>query len=127
MNKRTLVQHPLAWRQLQNILARLACYTNGQTISAANVRAELNRFRNLEADTLRLPDSCSILLAGEGLEDFSYRIRGSVIEAVKNRMNGNISQAAQRLKVNRSSLHEIIRKINNRAKSKIDGRNELAA
>lgn len=98
-------------RQLHNVLARLACYTNGQTISAAHVRAELSRFKNLEADTISLPDSCSTLLPGEGLEDFSCRVRRAVIDAVRNRMNGNISQAAQRLKVNRSSLHEIIRKI----------------
>ncbi|HXD31002.1 MAG TPA: sigma 54-interacting transcriptional regulator [Pyrinomonadaceae bacterium] len=114
-------------RQLHNVLARLACYTNGQTIGAEHVRAELSRFKNLEADTISLPDSCSTLLPGEGIEEFSYRVRGSMIDAVKSRMSGNISQAANRLKVNRSSLHEIIRKINTRAKSKIDGRNELAA
>jgi transcriptional regulator with PAS, ATPase and Fis domain len=114
-------------RQLQNVLARLACYTNGQTISAVHVRAELSRFKNLEADTISLPDSCSTLLPGEGLEDFSCRVRRAVIEAVKDRMNGNITQAAQRLKVNRTSLHEIIRKINTRATSKAGGGNALAA
>ena len=114
-------------RQLHNVLARLASYTHGQTISAAHVRAELSRFRDLEADTISLPDSCGTLLPGEGLEDFSYRIRGSVVEAVKYRMNGNISRAAQRLRVNRSSLHEIIRKINTRAISKAGSGNALAA
>jgi transcriptional regulator with PAS, ATPase and Fis domain len=114
-------------RQLHNVLARLACYTNGKTISAAHVRSELNRFKSLEPDTISLPDSCGTLLPGEGLEDFSYRIRGSLIDAVKDRMNGNISQAAQRLKVNRTSLHDIIRKVNTRATSKIAGGNELAA
>lgn len=114
-------------RQLQNVVARLACYTNDQTISTSHVRAELNRFKDLDANTIILPDSCSTLLQGEGLEDFSYRVRGNVIDSVKNCMNGNITQAAQRLKVNRSSLHEIIRKMNTRAKSEIDARNELAA
>jgi transcriptional regulator with PAS, ATPase and Fis domain len=108
-------------RQLQNVLARLACYTDGQTISASHVRAELSRFRDLEADTISLPDSCSTLLPGEGLEDFSCRVRRAVIDAVRNRMNGNISQAAHRLKVNRTSLHEIIRKINTRVKSNAGG------
>ncbi|HKO97078.1 MAG TPA: sigma-54 dependent transcriptional regulator [Pyrinomonadaceae bacterium] len=98
-------------RQLHNVVARLACYIDGQTISAAHVRGELSRFKNFEADSISLPDSCSSLLPGEGLEDFSYRVRGSVIEAVRNRMNGNISQAARRLKVNRTSLHTTIRRI----------------
>ncbi|HWN11959.1 MAG TPA: sigma 54-interacting transcriptional regulator [Pyrinomonadaceae bacterium] len=101
-------------RQLQNVLARLAYYTNGQTISASHVRAELSRFKDLDANTIILPDSCSTLLQGEGLEDFSYRVRGNVIESVKNCMNGNITHAARRLKVNRSSLHEIIRKLSTR-------------
>lgn len=114
-------------RQLHNVLARLLCYANGQTIGAADVRAELTRFRNLDADTIILPDSCSTLLSGECLEDFSCRVRGSVIEAVKNRMNGNMSQAAQRLKVDRSSLHRMIQRINTLGKEKVKGRNELAA
>jgi transcriptional regulator with PAS, ATPase and Fis domain len=114
-------------RQLHNVLARLACYTNGQTISAAHVRAELSRFKNLEADTISLPDSCSTLLQGEGLEDFSYRVRGSVIDAVRNRMKGNISRAARRLKVNRTSLHTMIRKVQTRARSKAHSGDVLAA
>jgi transcriptional regulator with PAS, ATPase and Fis domain len=114
-------------RQLQNILARFACYTNGQTITVAHVRAELSRFKNLEADTISLPDSCSTLLAGEGLEDFSYRVRRSVIDTVKNRMNGNISQAAQRLKVNRTSLHAMIQKIKTRNAPKAAGVDARAA
>ena len=114
-------------RQLHNVLARLACYTYGQTINAAQVRAELSRFKNLEADTISLPDSCSTLLQGEGLEDFSYRVRRALIDAVRNRMSGNISQAAQRLKVNRTSLHEIIRRINTRAESKPERRSALVA
>ena len=92
----------------------LACYTNDQRITTSHVRAELNRFKDLDANTIILPDSCSTLLQGEGLEDFSYRVRGNVIHSVRNCMNGNITQAAQRLKVNRSSLHEIIRRLSTR-------------
>ena len=114
-------------RQLQNVIARLACYSDSQTISAAHVSGELSRFKNFEADTISLPDSCSTLLPGEGLEDFSHRVRCSVIEAVKNRMNGNTSRAAQRLKVNRSSLHQIIRKLNKRATSKAGGAGNVLA
>jgi transcriptional regulator with PAS, ATPase and Fis domain len=114
-------------RQLHNVLARLACYSDGQTISAAHVRSELSRFQNFEADTISLPDSCSTLLPGEGLDDFSCRVRRSMIETVKTRMNGNVSQTAQRLKVNRTSLHAIIQKIKMRADSKAAGGNELAA
>jgi transcriptional regulator with PAS, ATPase and Fis domain len=105
-------------RQLHNVLARLACLTDGQPISQADVLAVLVRFKVLDADTIILPHSCSTLLAGECLEDFSHRVRGQVIDAVKNRMNGNLSRAAQRLKVDRSSLHKIIQRINTRAKSK---------
>ncbi len=110
-------------RQLQNVVARLACDANSKTISAAHVRAELTRFRNLDADTIILPDSCSTLLSGECLEDFSCRVRGSVIEAVKNHMNGNMSQAAQRLRVDRSSLHRMIQRINTLGNAKAAERN----
>jgi transcriptional regulator with PAS, ATPase and Fis domain len=114
-------------RQLHNVLARLVCHTDGQTIRADHVRTELGSFRTLDADTIILPDSCSTLLPGEGIEDFSRRVRSSAIEAVKNRVNGNVSQAAQRLKVDRSSLHKIIHRINTDAKAKVDDRNELAS
>jgi len=105
-------------RQLHNVLARLACCTDGQPIEAAHVRAELSRFKNLDADTIILPDSCSTLLPGEGLEDFSYRVRGSAIEAVKNRMGGSTSQAARRLRVDRSALHRTIQRISTRMEAK---------
>jgi len=113
-------------RQLQNVVARLACKANAQTISAAHVRAELARFSKLGADTIILPDSCSYLLPGESLEDFSCRMRGSVIEAVKNRMKGNMTQAAQRFRVDRSALYRMIQRINPLAKARVDGRNDLA-
>jgi transcriptional regulator with PAS, ATPase and Fis domain len=112
-------------RQLQNVVARLACDASSQTIGAAHVRAELIRFRNLNADIIILPDSCSTLLSGEGLENFSRRVRGSVIESVKNRMDGNITQAARRLKVDRSALHRMIQRINTLAKEEVDDRNAL--
>lgn len=114
-------------RQLQNVVARLACDANRQIISAAHVRAELTRFSNLGADTIILPDSCSFLLPGESLDDFSCRVRLSVIEAVKNRMKGNMTQAAQRLGVDRSALYRMIQRINPLAKARVDGRNDLAA
>jgi transcriptional regulator with PAS, ATPase and Fis domain len=108
-------------RQLQNVLARLSCHRNAQTISGSDVRAELARFKNLDAETIILPDSCSTLLAGECLEDFSWRVRGDLIEAVKNRMNGNISQAARRLRVDRTAFHRMIQKVNALALRKLKG------
>jgi DNA-binding NtrC family response regulator len=68
-----------------------------------------------------------LLLSGEGLEDFSRRVRGSVINAVKNRMNGNISRTAQRLRIDRSSLRKMTQRINTDAQAKVEGGNELAA
>lgn len=105
-------------RQLNNVLARLACFTDGQPITVADVRAELTRFEVLDADTIILPDSCSTLLAGEGLSDFSRRVRGCVIQAVKNRMNGKMSHTARRLKVDRSALYEMAQKTNARESNK---------
>lgn len=109
-------------RQLNNVLARLACSGDGQSISRDHVRAELSRFEVLDADTIILPDSCSTLLAGERLEEFSSRVRGSVIATVRNRMNGNITRAAQRLRVDRSALHRMIQRLDPLAEA--DGRNE---
>jgi len=99
-------------RQLHNVLARLACFSDGQPITVADVRAELSRFQILDPDSIILPDLCSTLLAGECLADFSRRVRGCVIQAVKNRMNGRMSHTARRLKVDRSALYEIIQRIN---------------
>jgi len=106
-------------RQLQNVVARLACNAKAQMISAAHVRAELTRFKDLGADTIILPDSCSTLLPGECLEDYSCRARGTVIEAVKNRMKGNMTKAAQRLRVDRSALYRMIQKANTGESSRI--------
>ena len=114
-------------RQLHNVLARLACDANGQAISAAHVRAELTRFKGLDADTITLPDSCSTLLAGEGLEEFSCRVRSSLIESVKNRMDGHMTQAARRLKFDRSALHRMIQRINILTKEEVDDRNAPAS
>ena len=114
-------------RQLQNVVARLACDVSSQTISAAHVRGELTRFKNLDADTIILPDSCSTLLAGEGLEEFSCRVRSSLIESVKNRMDGHMTQAARRLKFDRSALHKMINRMNTPAKEEVDYGNAPAS
>jgi transcriptional regulator with PAS, ATPase and Fis domain len=110
-------------RQLQNVVARLAFKANAHTISAASVRAELARFKNLDADTILLPDSCRTLFSGECLEHFARRVRGSAIGAVKNRMNGNMTQSARRLKVDRSALHRMIQRINTLSKEEVDDGN----
>jgi transcriptional regulator with PAS, ATPase and Fis domain len=98
-------------RQLQNVVARLACYTRGNRISVANVRAELARFKYLDSDTIALPDSCSTLFAAESFHDFSRRVQAAAIEAVKRRNNGNMSRVAARLKIDRSSLFRIAQRI----------------
>jgi transcriptional regulator with PAS, ATPase and Fis domain len=94
-------------RQLHNVIARLACYTSGNRITVANVRAELARFKYLDSDTIALPDSCSNLFAAESLHDFTRRVRGAAIEAVKRRSNGNMSRVARRLKIERSAFVRI--------------------
>lgn len=107
-------------RQLQNVVARLACYATGNRITVANVRAELARFKYLDSDTIALPDSCSTLLATESLHDFSRRVRGAAIEAVKRRNNGNMSRVARRLKVDRTSLLRIAQRIKTHCHSRVD-------
>jgi transcriptional regulator with PAS, ATPase and Fis domain len=116
-------------RQLHNVIARLTCNANpGQTITAVNVRAEISRFQELDGDTLSLPDSCSTLLSGESLDDFSARVRRAAIECVKARSNGNMSRVAQRLKVERSSLLRIVQRINSRRQgSGLAEANDIAA
>ncbi len=112
-------------RQLQNVVARLASYAAGDVISAADVRAQLARFEYLDSETLALPDSCSVLLADESLDKFSRRVRGAAIEATKRRSKGNMSEVARRLKVDRSSLYEILHRINGGSQSRV--RNNCAA
>lgn len=106
-------------RQLQNVVARLTCYAAGDVISAADVRAHLARFEYLDSETLALPDSCSVLFAHESLDKFSQRVRGAAIEATKRRNNGNISQVARRLKVDRTSIYRIVKEINTRSESRV--------
>ena len=98
-------------RQLFNVLARLACHSLTQTITVAEVHDELARFRNIDNNTFVLDERCNTLLAGESLDEFSARVRGAAIQAVRERYNGNMSRAAQRLKVDRSSLLRIVQRI----------------
>jgi transcriptional regulator with PAS, ATPase and Fis domain len=100
-------------RQLFNVLARLACHAPSGTITAAQVRSELTRFRTIDPDTIILPEHCNTLLADESFDDFSTRVRGAVIEAVRE-IHGNMSRAAVRLKCDRSSLLRIAGRINSR-------------
>lgn len=99
-------------RQLQNVIARLACYADGKMISADAVRAELGQFKHLDADTIILPESCRALFGGESLTEFTSRVRGAVIDAVKVREQGSMSRVAQRLNAGRSSLARIQQRIN---------------
>lgn len=98
-------------RQLHNVIARLIYSTRGERITAANVRAELARFKYLESDAIALPDSCSTLFAAESLHDLSRRVRGAAIEAVKRRNHGNMTRVARRLKIERTSLLRIAQRI----------------
>jgi transcriptional regulator with PAS, ATPase and Fis domain len=106
-------------RHLQNVVARLACYAEGDLISVADVRAELARFEYLDSETIALPDSCSVLFADESLDEFSRRVRGAAIEAVKCRNKGNMSQVARRLKFDRSSLWKIAQRTNGSCQSRL--------
>ncbi len=99
-------------RQVQNVIARLACYADSNKISLDAVRAELARFKYPHSQAIILPEPCSTLFAGESFTQFSARVRGAVIDAVKAQKHGNMSHVAQRLSVNRSSLLRIERRIN---------------
>jgi len=107
-------------RQLQNVIARLACYADSNTISLDAVRAELARFKHLDSDTITLPGSCSTLFARESFHDFSRRVRGAVIDAAKRRHNGNMSRVARRLKLDRTSLLRIAQRIGAHGQSPVD-------
>jgi transcriptional regulator with PAS, ATPase and Fis domain len=99
-------------RQLNNVVIRLANATRGGIIRAADVREELTRFRTLETDTIILPDSCSTLFSGESLKDFSCRVRKTAIDEVKYQLNNSTSDAARRLRVDRTALHKMLRNLN---------------
>lgn len=100
-------------RQLHNVLARLVCRAiSSRKITVSDVRAELDRFQDLHRDIFLLPDSCRTILPGESLEEFTVRVRAAAIETVKTRLGGRISQAADRLRVDRSSLTKIVRRLN---------------
>ncbi len=104
-------QWPGNIRQLQNVIARLACYANTNTISRADVRAEVARFKHVDNDIILLPKSCSTLFPNESLQEFSARVRGALIEAVRSREHGNMSRVAERLSIDRSSLIRIALRI----------------
>jgi transcriptional regulator with PAS, ATPase and Fis domain len=100
-------------RQLHNVLARLTWRAiPSRKITVSDVRAELDRFQELDSDIFLLPDSCRTILPGESLEVFTVRVRAAAIETVKARLGGRISQAADRLKVDRSSLIKIVNRLN---------------
>lgn len=101
-------------RQLFNVLARLTCHSLTQTITVAEVREELSRFRNIEHETITLDETCNTLFAGESLEEFAGRVRSIAIQATAARYNGNMSRAATRLQVDRSSLLRTVRRIADR-------------
>jgi transcriptional regulator with PAS, ATPase and Fis domain len=127
LNELIVYSWPGNIRQLHNVLARLACSANpNQVVTATDVRSEIIRFRELDANTFILPDSCNMLLAGESLDDFSIRLKGAAIECVKARLGGNLSRTAHRLKVNRSSLHKLMKKIDILSKAKATGKDTTA-
>lgn len=99
-------------RQLNNVIIRLANTSNCHVIGTANIREELKRFRTLEPDTIILPDSCTTLFSGESLREFLSRIRKTVIEAVKHHANNSMTEAARRLRVDRTALHKMIQTLN---------------
>jgi transcriptional regulator with PAS, ATPase and Fis domain len=102
-------------RQLFNVLARLACHTPTRTISLAHARSELARFRKVDPATIVLPEDCNLLLPGESFNEYSARTRIAVLLAVKEASNGNMTRVAERLKMDRPAMYQIL----NRLKSRI--------
>jgi transcriptional regulator with PAS, ATPase and Fis domain len=98
-------------RQLNNVVIRLVHATKGQIIRTPTVREELTRFSTLDTDAIILPDSCSVLLSGESLKDYSCRTRNTVVEQVKDHKNGSTTEAARRLRVDRTAFHKIIQRL----------------
>jgi len=66
---------------------------------------ERTRLRSPSPPETFLPQTCAVLFAEESLEDFSARVRLTLINTVRLR-EGNLSRAARRLKTDRSSLHK---------------------
>jgi transcriptional regulator with PAS, ATPase and Fis domain len=114
-------------RQLHNVLARIVnSADHGQPITAADVRQQLDRFCDLSTENVTLPETCRTIFPGESLEDFSARVRIAAIEATKEK-TGNMARTAQRLKVDRSSLLKILRRLNNKAERPEKADRALAA
>jgi two-component system nitrogen regulation response regulator GlnG len=106
-------------RELRNIVIRLATRHAGQTVSAAALREEFDPDTPVDAGAATLPD----LAAGDrenliecarrhlaGAAEFSLdatllRWEDAYIEAARRLANGNISQAARLLGINRTTLY----------------------
>jgi transcriptional regulator with PAS, ATPase and Fis domain len=101
-------------RQLFNVLARLACHTPTRAISLAHVRSELARFRKVDPETIVLPEDCNLLLPGESFNEFSDRIHSHVFQTAKEHHNGNMTRVAERLKMDRPNMYQILKRLNAR-------------
>jgi len=107
-------------RQLHNVVARLSSRAeNGTRISHAATCRELARFNEQRLNTslsskdgsVLLPADCRKLLPGESLQQFSLRVKRTLIETVRVH-TGSVTAASARLRVNRTTLSKLQSRLN---------------
>jgi DNA-binding NtrC family response regulator len=114
-------------RQLHNVVARLSTRAeNRARITHAAVCRELGRFNQQRINTsissndgsVLLPADCRKLLPGESLQQFSLRVKRTLIETVRVH-TGSVTAASARLRVDRSALSKLQSRLNPSSKQPI--------
>jgi transcriptional regulator with PAS, ATPase and Fis domain len=114
-------------RQLHNVIARLATRAEyGKPITRAAVQKELARFvhestrRSLlkNDQPVFLPGDCSVLLPGESLQQFTVRVKRTLIETVRG-CAGSMTATSVRLDFDRSALTKLLSRLSD---DEYDGR-----
>jgi len=120
-------QWPGNIRQLHNVIARLALRAEcGKPIARAAVQKELARFvykssgrSILKTDQpVFLPADCSVLLPGESLQQFTVRVKRTLIETVRG-CAGSMTATSVRLDFDRSALTKLLSRLSD---DEYDGR-----
>jgi transcriptional regulator with PAS, ATPase and Fis domain len=118
MNQLMSYDWPGNVRQLHNVIARLFVHAEtGRPITRADVRNQLRRFNryNTEAPPISqpilLPIECRKLLPGESIQQFTARVKRSLIRTVRNK-TGGMTAASARLQMDRTALSKLNTKLN---------------
>lgn len=105
-------------RQLNNVMARLCARSESPSITRNAVRKELMRFNqphpgselNTIPGSIVLPADCRTLLPDESIEQFTMRIKRTIIETVIAR-TGSMEKTAVRLDMHRSALYKLVSRL----------------